>query len=118
LGAAHADDRREAGGDAGDDARPIKVVASDDARAFILRHGGRVCVWTQPHRSLRVTITLLETDTNCPDDAMRRFERIAADDIEVYLYTGVYGRPRELVLELSWTLKRVRAYWENHAYVI
>ncbi len=97
--------------------KPIRIVASEDVHTFVREHGGRLCVWTVAHRHPRITIVLLETETDCPDGPMRHFERLDAGDFELYFDPGGFGRPEELVLELEWRRKRVKAYWDDHAYI-
>jgi hypothetical protein len=97
---------------------PIRIIASDEVRTFVRERGGRLYVWMVAHRSVRATITLLETATTCPRGPAERFVRFSAGDFDLYLDSGRYAWPDELVLELKRRRRVVRAYWNNLAYVI
>lgn len=96
---------------------PIRIIASDDVHTFVRQHGGRLYVWTVAHRSVRATITLLETATTCPNRPTLGFVRFGAGDFDLYLDSGGHGWPDELVLELKWRRQLIRAYWNNCAYL-
>ena len=97
---------------------PIRIVAPDDVCMFVRERGGRLYVWMVAHRSIRATITLLETATTCPDRPTEGFVRFNAGDFDLYLDSGQYAWPEELVLELKRRRRIVRAYWNNLAYVM
>ncbi len=44
--------------------------------------------------------------------------RFSAGDFDLYLDSGRYAWPEELVLELKRRRRIVRAYWNNLAYVM
>jgi hypothetical protein len=97
---------------------PIRIVAPADVREFVRGRGGKLFVWTVPHFSPRVTITLLETATERPAGPAEGFVRFAAGDFDLYLDCGRRAWPTELVLELKRRRRLVRAYWNNCAYVM
>ena len=96
---------------------PIRIVAADDVRRFVRERGGRLYVWTVAHRGPRSVITLLETATTCPQGPTLGFVRFSAGDFDLYLDAGGRDWPDELVLELGWRRRLVRAYWNNRAYL-
>lgn len=97
--------------------QPLRIIASDDVREFVRQHGGRLYVWATDHRCCRGLLTLLDADTRQPENWNERSEWAPAAGFEVYLDAGWHGRPEELVLELSWGRRKVRAYWNGCAYV-
>jgi len=97
---------------------PIRIVAPPDVREFVRARGGKLYVWTVPHFSPRITITLLETATTRPADRPGGFARFTAGDFDLYLDSGPWAWPQELVLELKRRGRVVRAYWNDCAYVM
>jgi len=97
---------------------PIRIVAPPDVREFVRARGGKLYVWTVPHFSPRITITLLETATTRPAGPAERFVRFSAGDFDLYLDSGPLAWPDELVLELKRRRRLVRAYWNDCAYVM
>lgn len=97
---------------------PLRIVATDQARAFIQARGGRLYVWATEHGCCRGRMTLLDVDTTRPEGWDPHSEWTVADGFEVYLDGGWHGRPEELVLELNWSGRKVRAYWNGCAYLI
>jgi hypothetical protein len=98
-------------------AAPI-VVAGPEVRDFVARHGGRLYVWTVDHRCCTGQLTLLEAAVTRPAGWRSPEPPLDAAGFELHLDAGAHGRPRELVLELTRRGRRVRAFWNNFAYVI
>ena len=95
------------------------VVADDEVRAFVARHGGRLYVWTVDHHCCGAgRLTLLEADVARPPRWHSTAGPIDAGGFELYLDAGAHPGPKELVLDLTRRGRRVRASWNGCAYVI
>lgn len=108
----------------------VKIVASDDAAAFIRSNGGTLWVWLDPHTWVGgVAYTYLQCATEPPGatKATRRlraarrshtFHRYEAEGYAVEFAYGTFGEPEELHLELKRIPKRhVEAYWNGAVFV-
>jgi hypothetical protein len=93
------------------------VVAGDGVGAFVTRQGGRLYVWTTEHRCCSGGLTLLETGVTAPGGWKPWLKPIDGGGFELYLDGGGHGRPRTLVLELARRRRKVRAYWNDCAFV-
>jgi len=97
--------------------KPIEIESSDDVRAFVRERGGRLFVWATAHRCCAGRLILLDVDTAPPDASRHRFQRIEADGFELYLDPGHRRPPERLTLELGRWPRKVRAFWNDVAFV-
>jgi hypothetical protein len=96
---------------------PPTIVADDRVRAFVARRGGRLYVWTVDHRCCSGRLTLLEADVARPAKWRSPVEPIDAGGFELFLHGGAHGRPQTLVLDLSRRGRKIRAFWNDCAFV-
>src|SRR5262249_60271404 len=70
----------------------MRVVASDEASAFVLEHGGRLWVRLRSTRCCRSLLTYLDASTNAPAGT---FRRVAGADggVEVDMQEGLAPPP-------------------------
>lgn len=93
----------------------MRVTTSAEAKGLVRERGGRLYVWAKTSRCCRNSVTFLETSS---EQGERRFRRVEADGIELYLEASM-GEPEELVVEVTGRRrKHVRAYWNGCAYVV
>ena len=95
----------------------VGVLAGDEVRDFVNARGGRLYVWTTLHRCCTGGLTLLDAGLEPPAKRRSRFTPLAADGFELRFDGGVHGLPETLVLELSRGKRKVRAYWNDRAFV-
>lgn len=107
----------------------MKVVASEEARAFILGSGGRLWVWLDPHRFPGGGYVYLEAHCEPPGTSRKtkatrssrrphRFRRLDAGGFELNYDWGRLQEPDELHVDLrGWPKKRVQAYWNGFIFV-
>jgi len=100
-----------------DDPREMQVVASDEVRDAIVERGGRLYLWVSCHGYCFGGIKLLEARTDRPPDESRWFRRVHADGFELYLDAARRLWPQKVVLELRGRGTKVRAYWNDQAWV-
>jgi hypothetical protein len=96
----------------------MRVVADPSVKEAIGRSGGRIFVWTDPHRCCGGGITFLKT---AAEPAGRHdFQRVeGADGFELFFDPGGRELPDELHLELKGLRnKHVEAYWNGCAYAV
>lgn len=98
-------------------AAPMKVEMSGEVRALIAERGGRLYVWTTLHGRCCGRVTLLETSTEPPKGREMDFRRIESGDVELFIDTGGRRLPKKLVLEARGRSRKVRAYWNDLAWV-
>ena len=91
----------------------MKIVASDEAAAFIRSNGGRLWAWLDPHTWVGGTVYIYLQTALEPPGASRttrrlraarrphRFHIFTGDGFEVHLEYGKLGPPDELHLELK-----------------
>jgi hypothetical protein len=95
----------------------MKIVVADPVVAETIRdRGGRLFVWTDPHRCCGGGITFLKTSA---EPAGRHdFQRVeGVDGFDLWIDTGGRELPDELQLELKGhRTKRVEAYWNGCAF--
>ena len=94
-------------------ARPPRVQAGDDVRDFVNARGGRLYVWTTLHRCCTGGLTLLDAGVEPPANAARAARADGSSCVR-------RRRPRPartLVLELTRGKRKVRAYWNDRAFV-
>jgi hypothetical protein len=97
--------------------KATRLVASREARAFVRDHGGHLYLWITVHGRCEGKITLLEADTQRPAGDAWQFRRIPNDAFELYVDIGSRNPPSELVVQLARGGNKVKAYWNNQAYV-
>jgi hypothetical protein len=95
----------------------MEIEVSDDVRAFVRERGGRLYVWATDHRCCAGRLTLLDADTTPPDGSPRRFARVDAGGFELYLDAGARALPERLAFELTRRRRKVRAFWNDCAFV-
>ena len=95
----------------------VRVVAGDGVGDFVNARGGRLYVWTTLHRCCTGGLTLLDTGLEPPARRSSHFAPLDADGFELRFDGGFHGLPETLVLELSRGKRKVRAYWDDRAYV-
>jgi hypothetical protein len=90
----------------------MKVVASEEAAAFVRAHGGRLFVWTSPRRCCSGAITFLATGSE--PAAGRSFREVEAEGFELRFSSGGLAPPSELHLDLKGRRHpHVEAYWDG-----
>ena len=102
---------------AADPVARVRVRAGDGVGDFVNARGGRLYVWTTLHRCCTGGLTLLDTGLDPPARRSSHFARLDVDGFELRFDGGVHGLPETLVLELSRGKRKVRAYWDDRAYV-
>ena len=100
-----------------DDPREMRVVVPDEVRDAIVEQGGRLYLWVSCHGCCFGGVKLLEADAERPRDETRHFRRIRADGFELYLDAALRVWPEEVVLEAHGRSRKVRAYWNDQAWV-
>lgn len=94
----------------------VKVVTATGVRDFVRRHGGSVYVWTTAHGVCEGRVVLPEAATEPPRGG-RPFVGADAGGFALFLEAAGPRPPRELALELRRGGRRLRAYWDDRAYV-
>ncbi len=96
----------------------MKVVLSKPEVADLIREdGGRIYVWTDPHKCCSGSMTYLLTGSE--PERGRDFKRFDAEGFELWFATGSMSPPDELHLDVKgWRRKRVEAYWNGCAFAI
>ena len=95
----------------------MKITTADGVTDLVRERGGRLYVWTSSHRCCSGALTLLETGTESPQGAERRFREIDAGGFELLIDLGARRAPEELVLELRSRRKKIAAFWNDQAWV-
>ena len=96
----------------------MKVVLSKPEVADLIREqGGRIYVWTDPHRCCSGNMTYLLT-ASAPRVG-RAFQRLDAEGFELWFDSGAMAPPDELHLDVKgFRKKRIEAYWNGCAFAI
>jgi hypothetical protein len=96
----------------------MKVIADRSATEAIGRSGGRLFVWTDPHRCCGGGITFLKTSAE--PAARHEFQRIeGTEGFDLYIDPGGRELPDELHLELKGLrTKHVEAYWNGCVFAV
>jgi hypothetical protein len=96
----------------------MKLVASPEAREFVLERGGRLWVWASSTACCGGT-RFIEAFTSAPADT-DRFHSLPAGDIALFVKAaGSHGLPDELHVDLGGIRRRrVRAFWNGCAYLV
>jgi hypothetical protein len=97
--------------------RRIELIVGDGVPEFVAARGGRLYAWTETHACCTGGLTLLETATAPPARHSFAAAPLVTAGFEVYLDAGRRRPPRTLTLELSRRGRRVRAFWDDCAYV-
>jgi len=93
----------------------VRVRASPEAVKLVQDQGGKLYVWAKSTRCCGAALIYLETST---EPGERRFRRVSADGIELYLDERL-REPDELELDVGGrSRKHVHAYWEDCAYIV
>lgn len=96
----------------------MRVVASEEAVAFVRERGGRLFLWPTWTRCCRSLGTWrLESSTEPKDD--RTFRRVPADGFELYVPANMTREPEELEIELRrFPRRHVAGYWNGLAWIV
>jgi hypothetical protein len=95
-------------------ATDVEITASEEARAFISGHGGRVFVWISVHPGIPCALCLLETSFEPPKGNLG-FRRLHGPGFDVYLESTQRFWPKSLEFGRRW--RHVEAYWNGLAWV-
>lgn len=96
----------------------MRVIAGEEAVAFVRERGGRLFVWPLDMDSPTggAVVFALEASTESPG-ADREFVRFAGEGFDVLIDTSSHGAPDELHLAIKgWRRKRIQAYWNGHSF--
>lgn len=96
----------------------VRVVAADEAVAFVSERGGQVFVWplTLDAPTGGADVFALEASTESPG-VDHEFVRFAGEGLDVLIDTSEHGLPDELHLAVTgWRTKRIRAYWNGNSF--
>jgi hypothetical protein len=95
----------------------MRIEATPEARSYVLERGGLLFVRAKRSGSAFFGLTLLETSTEPPPDALE-WRRIDAKGILVFVPRAM-RLPRRLELRVRGRLRRrVDALWNGCAYVL
>jgi hypothetical protein len=95
----------------------MRIEATPEARSYVLERGGLLFVRAKRFGSALCGVTLLETTTEPPADALE-WERIEARGILVFVPRAM-RLPKRLELRVRGRLRRrVDALWNGCAYVL
>jgi len=95
-------------------ATDVEVSASDEARALIASHGGRVFVWISVHPGIPCALCLLETSYTLPKSELG-FRRIRGPGFDVYLEATQRFWPLKMEFARRW--RHLEAYWNGLAWI-
>lgn len=95
----------------------MSVEASDEVRELLRERGGILYLWTTAHGCCQGRITLLEAATSPPPHAGLRFTHAVPKGFDLFLDLGGRPVPERLVLEARGRRRKIRAYWNDQAYV-
>jgi len=96
----------------------MKLVASDEVRAYVESHGGVLYVTALRHKCCSGALTTLDTSTEAPADptGYRDFD---SGEFPLRLRSGSVDEPEELVVEMKGVRRRRPvAYWNGCAFKI
>ncbi len=93
----------------------MKIVARPEVAELIRQRGGRLYVWTDPHKCCSGNMTYLLTGSEPPRG--RECRPFDAEGFELYFDPGRMDPPDELHLDIrGWRKKHVEAYWNGCAF--
>lgn len=96
----------------------MKVVASDEVRAYVAAHGGVLYVSALRHRCCSGALTTLDASTRAPADASG-YRSFPAEGLPLLFRSGGTDEPDELVIEMKGIgRRRPVAYWNGCAFKI
>jgi hypothetical protein len=94
----------------------VEVHVSEPAKEYIQRHGGTIFVRPHSHRCCSGSLTLLDSTTTPPRDAVD-FTSYDTEGVDVQFCGSPSGLPRQLIIELRGVfLRRPIALWEGCAF--
>jgi hypothetical protein len=94
----------------------MRVVTSEEARAYIAERGGRLYVWPASSPCCHSVARL-----DCATDAKtgREFRPVADDEFEVWAPARIARLPTELHVEVRrFPRRRVEAFWDGCAWIV
>ena len=95
----------------------MRVEAPATVADLVRERGGRLFVWTDPHRCCRGGVTYLLTGSG--PERGRDFRLVDADGFELWFDFGRKDPPDELHLAVKgWRRKRIEAYWNGCIFAI
>lgn len=93
------------------------VVSKPGVADVVRESGGRIYIWTDPHKCCSGALTYLKTGS-APEPG-RRFIRFDAEEFELWFDPGARPAPDELHFDLKgFRKKRVEAYWNGCAFAV
>ncbi|MGO8683381.1 MAG: hypothetical protein ACLQUT_02195 [Thermoleophilia bacterium] len=97
--------------------KSVNVIAFDQARDFVRDHGGSLYLWATVHGVYAGKVILLEAGTERPSDEKLRFQSVLGAGSDLCVSFTDRHPPEDLVLELARGGKKIKAFWNNWAYV-
>ena len=95
----------------------MRVVASDEAVAFVRERGGRLFIWPQ-RTSFCCGPAELRLETSTDERADREFRRVPTPGFELYVPRQM-REPEELELALRrFPRRHVQGYWNGCVWII
>jgi hypothetical protein len=95
----------------------MALEASDDLRELIAERGGRLYVWATAHGCCSGRFWLLNADTERPSDPRLVFNPTRARGFDLYLDLAGLRPPEKLTLEAKGRHHKIKAYWNDLAWV-
>jgi hypothetical protein len=95
----------------------MTIETSQAVRSLLQERGGRLYLWTTVHGCCQGRIWLLEAATSRPSDPRLCFQRTVARGFDLLLDLRGWPAPEKLVLEARGRHRKIRAYWNDQAYV-
>ena len=99
------------------DAGDMTILASEDVRRVIEERGGQLYVWVSRHGRGCCSLALLEADTKRPRKKDISFRRMRTQGFHLLYEADRLLWPRTLVLELHGRRRKIRALWNDQAWV-
>ena len=95
----------------------MRVVASDEAVAFVRQRGGRLFIWPKCTRS-SCGFSELRFETSTEERTDREFRRVPTPGFELYVPRKM-REPEELELALRrFPRRHVQGYWNGCVWII
>lgn len=99
------------------DARDMTILAGEDVLRSIEERGGQLYVWVSRHGRGRCSLALMEADTKRPRKKTLSFRRMRTHGFHLLYEADRLLWPRTLVLELHGRRRKIRALWNDQAWV-
>jgi hypothetical protein len=99
------------------DVTDIEIVVAKDVPGHVAERGGKLYVWVSLHGWCCGRLALLEAETGRPTDQGLQFRRVRVPGFELYLDAARRVWPEKLSLELGRRGRKVRAFWNDQAWV-